>query len=103
MEEFKKEDRYLVIKREELDHVLNNIMPIESQSIFRCIVDVVEIYRASLGKKPLDCVIAKAGTPEYDEVWRAIEQRWKENQHQIERQRRNNSKDIDYDNDDIPF
>ena len=102
MEQFKKEDRYLVIKREELDHVLNNLTTIANADTFRSIVDIAGVYRESLGKEPFDCVIAKAGTPEYGEVWRSIEEKWKDDQGKIEYQNRIDSGEVvvDYD---VPF
>jgi hypothetical protein len=86
MSEFKKEDRYLVFKREELNYVLNNVVPTGNAETFNSIVEVVGLYRKSLGKDPLDCVVSKKGTQEYDEVWRIIEQRWHEDQEQLNKQ-----------------
>lgn len=102
MEEFKKEDRYLVIKREELDHVLDSVVTIQSKEVFNSIIKVLEMYRVSLGKEPLDCVIAKKGTPEYDYTWSSIERKWQEDQDRIEFQRNVESVKVGFDPD-IPF
>lgn len=101
MPEFKKEDMYLVIKREELEYVLTRIVPRANAEVFNSVVDTLQLYRKSLGKEPLDCVIAKKGTPEYDEVWRIIEESWQDEQDQIEYER--NVVNVEDDDDGCPF
>lgn len=67
---FEREDRYLVIKRSDLEKL--------------CIDDIEAVYeaaeiiaqdRARQGKLPLQCVVVESDWPEYEKVWAMIQER----------------------------
>lgn len=69
---FKREDRYIVLKRSDLMNLsrigwnnLDNIAAIHND------------YRDEIGKLRLECVVVESDWPEYEIVWKMIEDRIK--------------------------
>ncbi|WRQ13084.1 hypothetical protein [Vibrio phage vB_VpM-pA2SJ1] len=69
MSNFEKEDRYLVIKRSDIDLSLDSEM---KQNLFY-LSQLVEAERHSFGKPPLECVVVESDWPIYDDVWKMVE------------------------------
>ena len=65
----KRENRYLVLKRKDI--AAANLTKSE-QICLDEICNKVNLARKARGAKPMDCVIAEKGWPEYDLVWNAI-------------------------------
>ena len=74
MGEFKRENRYLVIKRDDLEHV-RDIMRPEIMADFDSVCQWVERIRGAVDKPPLCCVVVEHDWPEYEPTWTAIEKR----------------------------
>ena len=73
MNNFTREDRYIVIKRSDLDSMkLTDKEKREFEHILYAIKRHREIV---LGKAPLQCVVVENDWPEYEPTWRAIETR----------------------------
>lgn len=66
---FVREDRYLVLKRSDIDTGLDE----EQKSILFHLVQIVERERNSLGKAALECVVVESDWPNYEETWSQIE------------------------------
>lgn len=71
MKEFKREDKYLVIKRSDILKYLNY----DEQFALSRMTVKINSQRISNGKESIEGVIAKKGTPEYESVWNMIEER----------------------------
>ncbi len=67
MSEFKKEDRYIVIKRKELA-----VLDSHDQKQLNTILNKMADARAFKGKPPLECVVVESDWPIYDMVWDAV-------------------------------
>jgi len=76
MNEFKREDRYLVFKRSEIEKYLND----DDKMRLRRIARDVETERAREGKPQLLCVVVESDWPEYEPVWEKIAARIAEGQ-----------------------
>jgi len=67
---FKREDRYIVIKRSDLPkdwpYVLGDLIHV---------CETVDFERAKRGKNPLKCVVVEHDWPEYEPTWAAIKKR----------------------------
>ena len=78
MSDFKRENRYIVIKRSDLDGAVSDL-PIKYQKkVWDQLGQVVSMpnkHRQNTGKSPLECVIVEHDWPEYDYVWKAIKHR----------------------------
>ena len=74
MSEFKKEDRYLVIKRTDM-LLANSKLSQDEIDTFNKVTDVIMMARDEQGKPPLNCVVVESDWPEYDTVWNMIEKR----------------------------
>lgn len=68
--EFKREDRYLVIKRSDTLHLSKNDQQRLSQIALR-----VDGARAAAGKRKLNCVVVESDWPEFEPVWKLLEAR----------------------------
>lgn len=66
---FVKEDRYLVLKRSDIETGLDE----EQKSILLHLAHIVGRERQSLGKAPLECVVVESDWPNYSEVWKSVE------------------------------
>lgn len=66
---FAREDRYLVLKRTDIETGLDE----EQKSILFHLAGVVERERRSLGKAVLECVVVESDWPNYSEVWKSVE------------------------------
>lgn len=78
MPDFEREDRYLVIKRSDLNHVLESFNTAFPAAALRTILEEVEKYRMSRGALPnMECVVVEKDWPEYEPTWKAIEARMK--------------------------
>lgn len=69
-EAFKREDRYLVMKRSDMLHLSKNDQQRLSQIALR-----VDGARASSGKRKLNCVVVESDWPEFEPVWKQLEDR----------------------------
>lgn len=69
MNNFMKEDRYLVMKRSEIESGLDA----EQKSILFHLAQKVAAERRSLGKPVLECVVVESDWPNYNEVWESVE------------------------------
>jgi len=69
-----REDRYLVIKRTDLDAALEHMRP-EALDAFNEICTLAETLRRRRGKTPMECVVVEHDWPEYEATWAAIEKR----------------------------
>ena len=70
----KREERYLVFKYTDLDE-LDDHYPNYLRNNLADIIDVVESIREEKGKKPLNCVVIEEDWPEYETVWKLLEER----------------------------
>lgn len=69
---FKRENRYLVLKRRDIHNSLTEL----EQQILREITTKVRLYReGAMQKPPLECVVVECDWPEYEPTWKAIEDR----------------------------
>jgi len=69
-----RENRYLVLKKHDLDMALSVVDP-EVKRGFERVVEAVEILRKFREAQPLDCVVVESDWPEYEPTWQAIEKR----------------------------
>lgn len=69
---FEREKRYVVVK-------INDINAAgctqQERDAFNVLCDKVALYRASIGKSPLECVVVERDWPEYEPTWAAIQRR----------------------------
>lgn len=61
---FIKEERYIVIKRTDLQHLSD-----KEKSALYSICRSVSVVRMERSKPPLECVVVEKDWPEYDLVW----------------------------------
>lgn len=80
MSEFKKEFRYLVFKIKDVDLYLTE----QEKDSLLCIADELAVCRADAGKNPLQCVVVEDDWPEYDIVWKMIQDRIERKRPEIE-------------------
>lgn len=72
MADFKREDRYLILKRRDIKNALTDL----EQHLLMCLAAKVHKYRTDImGKDPLHCVVVEKDWPEYEPTWKAIEER----------------------------
>ena len=69
MSEFEREDRYLVIKKDDYRHVLTNLQ----QQNFYEFLALIEAGRQRKGKKPHNYVVVSDDWPMYEDVWAMIQ------------------------------
>lgn len=67
----KREIRYLVLKRKDINNALSNT----EQEILDVLVDKVNRYREFVNKDLVQCVVVEHDWPEYEVVWKMIEDR----------------------------
>ncbi|NOH26203.1 hypothetical protein F0267_25900 [Vibrio coralliilyticus] len=67
--EFIQEDRYLVVKRSDIQRVLLNW---EKDELYR-LAEMVEKGRENLNKASLKCVVVESDWPIYNDVWKMVE------------------------------
>ena len=65
MTEFEREDRYLVMKRKDLLRLLPD----------KDLEDLARIAKKLEAAAPLECVVVESDWPEYESVWKMIEDR----------------------------
>lgn len=70
----KRENRYLVVKRSDLQAAFFMLRP-ELSAMFETILKTIELARKARGKPPLCCVVVESDWPEYEPTWAAIEAR----------------------------
>lgn len=75
--DFKKEQRYVVLKIKDI--VAAGLTPDEVEA-FNKVCDKVSLHRNQAGKPPLGCVVVEADWRCYDEVWGMVEQEHDQNQ-----------------------
>lgn len=69
---FNRENRYIVIKKRDVD---NSLTFLEKQ-ILHMICNKIDNYRINImGKDVLQCVVVEKDWPEYEKVWDMIEDR----------------------------
>ncbi len=66
--EFVREDRYLVLKRSDIETGLDD----EQKSILFHLAQIVGCERTSKGKPVLECVVVESDWPNYEETWSQI-------------------------------
>ncbi|UIW12451.1 MAG: hypothetical protein [Enterobacter phage ENC20] len=66
----KREDRYAIVKLSDMDH-----MNYDDQLKLRQLFRKLEKIRAKNGKQPLQAVVVEHDWPEYEHVWKMIENR----------------------------
>ncbi len=71
MSYFKREDRYLVLKKSDIEHLLNRRM----QADLKYIAATVDTGRLNENRGSLDCVVVEADWPEFEPTWQAIKDR----------------------------
>lgn len=71
MPDFKREDRFLVLKRTDIDAALTDL----ERHFLMHIAGKVNLTRRFHGKIPLHCVVVESDWPEYEPTWKAIEVR----------------------------
>jgi len=73
MNEFERENRYLVIKTKDIEKYLSYKQKQELESI----LFQIRLHRAKDERSELKCVVVEADWPEYEPTWQAIEDRMK--------------------------
>ena len=73
-QEFKREERYIVIKHSDLQKA--NITGAQLASFWKLCTKVMAA-RKDAGKPPLECLVVEKDWPEYEPTWKAIEERMK--------------------------
>lgn len=71
MTEFKREDRYLVIKRTDIEEYLGD----EDKALLSKVENLIGGWRHIRNKNPFACVVVEQDWPEYEPTWEAIEKR----------------------------
>jgi len=71
MSEFKRENRYLVIKLSDAERYLNELDRIGLEGY----AAKIDRGRVNDEKKPFQCVVVESDWPEYVPTWKAIEDR----------------------------
>lgn len=71
MPDFKREDRYFVLKRTDIDAALTDL----ERHFLMHLGQKVNLTRRFHGKIPLHCVVVESDWPEYESTWQAIERR----------------------------
>ena len=71
MSDFKRENRYLVLKMKDIEKYLT----IEDQKELMDLAYVISMSRAKDKKEELNCVVVEKRWPEYEPTWKAIEER----------------------------
>lgn len=74
MTEFKREDRYIVIKITDLEEAAKVIHDSHLESL-DVVLNFVQSVRRVGGKRPFKCVVVEDDWPEYELTWKAIENR----------------------------
>ncbi len=69
MSKFKRENRYLVLKRKDIEKYLNREDKMRLNRISRDIAN----SRTDDEKPPLECVVVESDWPIYDSVWAMVE------------------------------
>jgi hypothetical protein len=72
MNEFKREERYIVFKISDLQEMVQGT---ETINAMRLVSETLALMRAQNGQPPREYVVVESDWPEYDHVWRAIEAR----------------------------
>jgi len=74
MESFEREDRYLVLKRSDIQELNFNW-----QTVLERVADEIGAIRMERGKKEtvpgIQCVVVEKDWPEYEQVWEMIKKR----------------------------
>jgi len=73
MNAFRKEQRYIVIKRSDLEKINPMV-----RARLKQILDEVDIHREMTDREPLHCVVIEHDWPEYDIVWELLRRRHEE-------------------------
>lgn len=76
MSEFKREDRYLVFKRSDIEKYLNE----GNRGTLNGLTWLIDHHRKDDGKQPLQCVVVEHDWPEHEQVWKMIEARCSANE-----------------------
>lgn len=67
---FQREERYTVLKHTDIHEALD---PDETTTLIE-LEEKISIYREAQNKIPLQCVVVESDWPEYEIVWKMIEQ-----------------------------
>lgn len=74
MSEFERENRYIVLKRRDVEACGKLLTP-EAWSAFETIEKMVNQIRLNSGKQPLLALVVESDWPEYEQTWDAIKRR----------------------------
>lgn len=76
MSKFEREDRYLVIKRSDINEYFKSD-PFHSKSplksALRLASNAISEHRCGSGKEPLECIVVESDWPIYNDVWKMVE------------------------------
>lgn len=75
MSKFEREERYLVVKYSDMVKFLSDE---ETRNLIES-AKLVDKGRERINKKPLSCVVVENDWPEYETVWKMIEDRINDN------------------------
>ena len=75
MSKFQREDRYIVIKMKDLNEACRTNIDWLDLNRFNAVVNAVRTHREKGGKPQLECVVVESDWPEYEPVWKMIEDR----------------------------
>jgi len=71
-----RERRYAVTKCKDFRSCMDKgIITPEEEQVMEIVMQKLDNYRMEQGKKPLECVVVESDWPEYERVWRMIEER----------------------------
>ena len=73
MTEFKRENRYLVFKRSEIEEYLTP----GQRTQLNLLANICALCREEDDKIPLECVITESDWDCYEDVWALVEQEWR--------------------------
>ncbi|CAL9972910.1 hypothetical protein VPHF99_0176 [Vibrio phage F99] len=69
---FKKEDKYFVISRKDVEQALDS----EQKQILKYLADPCAENRYSRGKDVLKCVVVESNSMNYEKVWDMVEEEY---------------------------
>ena len=69
---FKKEDKYFVISRKDVEQALDP----EQKQILKYLADLCAENRYSRGKDVLECVVVESNSLNYEKVWDIVEEEY---------------------------
>lgn len=74
MPEFKKEQRYIVVKLSDLEHAKEKVTAKQFETFQRVLEMVTASREIGLKKPPLCCVVVEGDWSIYEQVWNLVQQ-----------------------------